>query len=146
MAYMFVHDGLVHRRFPVGPIANVPYLRKVAAAHYVSYTLPSPQSPVPQFSIQESQVFRYCFLNVSPFPSLLSFSFHPFFHILLSPNSVWFFLFLTYIAAPLGQIWWSAVWVIFGSKGGLAFWWISFLFLFVSLSLSSNKNGLQGMY
>lgn len=45
MAYMFVHDGLVHRRFPVGPIANVPYLRKVAAAHYVSYTLPSPQSP-----------------------------------------------------------------------------------------------------
>ncbi|XP_062074410.1 beta-carotene hydroxylase 2, chloroplastic-like [Humulus lupulus] len=33
MAYMFVHDGLVHRRFPVGPIANVPYLRKVAAAH-----------------------------------------------------------------------------------------------------------------
>ncbi|XVF10547.1 hypothetical protein REPUB_Repub07fG0191900 [Reevesia pubescens] len=33
MAYMFVHDGLVHRRFPVGPIANVPYLRKVAVAH-----------------------------------------------------------------------------------------------------------------
>jgi hypothetical protein len=35
MAYMFVHDGLVHRRFPVGPIANVPYLRRVAAAHQV---------------------------------------------------------------------------------------------------------------
>ncbi|EFJ12773.1 hypothetical protein SELMODRAFT_14977, partial [Selaginella moellendorffii] len=33
MAYMFVHDGLVHRRFPVGPIANVPYFQKVAAAH-----------------------------------------------------------------------------------------------------------------
>jgi restriction endonuclease S subunit len=32
---MFVHDGLVHRRFPVGPIANVPYLRRVAAAHQV---------------------------------------------------------------------------------------------------------------
>nr|UGC13065.1 LhBCH2 [Lilium hybrid cultivar] len=32
MAYMFVHDGLVHRRFPVGPIANVPYFRRVAAA------------------------------------------------------------------------------------------------------------------
>ncbi|KAK6925864.1 Fatty acid hydroxylase [Dillenia turbinata] len=29
MAYMFVHDGLVHRRFPVGPIANVPYFRKL---------------------------------------------------------------------------------------------------------------------
>ncbi|KAK6117652.1 hypothetical protein DH2020_048614 [Rehmannia glutinosa] len=33
MAYMFVHDGLVHRRFPVGPIANVPYFRRVASAH-----------------------------------------------------------------------------------------------------------------
>jgi beta-carotene 3-hydroxylase len=32
---MFVHDGLVHRRFPVGPVANVPYLRRVAAAHQV---------------------------------------------------------------------------------------------------------------
>ncbi|KAB2000826.1 hypothetical protein E1A91_D12G263200v1 [Gossypium mustelinum] len=37
MAYMFVHDGLVHRRFPVGPIANVPYLRKVAAAHQIHH-------------------------------------------------------------------------------------------------------------
>lgn len=33
MMYMFVHDGLVHKRFPVGPIANVPYLKRVAAAH-----------------------------------------------------------------------------------------------------------------
>lgn len=32
---MFVHDGLVHKRFPVGPIADVPYFRKVAAAHQV---------------------------------------------------------------------------------------------------------------
>lgn len=38
MAYMFVHDGLVHRRFPVGPIANVPYFRRVAAAHQVYVT------------------------------------------------------------------------------------------------------------
>ncbi|KAF3448603.1 hypothetical protein FNV43_RR09316 [Rhamnella rubrinervis] len=38
MAYMFVHDGLVHRRFPVGPIANVPYLRRVAAAHHLHHT------------------------------------------------------------------------------------------------------------
>ncbi|KAJ4850461.1 Phospholipase A2 crotoxin acid subunit CA [Turnera subulata] len=37
MAYMFVHDGLVHRRFPVGPIANVPYLRRVAAAHQLHH-------------------------------------------------------------------------------------------------------------
>lgn len=36
MAYMFVHDGLVHKRFPVGPIANVPYFRRVAAAHQVN--------------------------------------------------------------------------------------------------------------
>lgn len=39
MAYMFVHDGLVHRRFPVGPIADVPYLQKVAAAHQVLIVL-----------------------------------------------------------------------------------------------------------
>ncbi|KAK9202882.1 hypothetical protein WN943_013135 [Citrus x changshan-huyou] len=38
MAYMFVHDGLVHRRFPVGPIAHVPYLRKVAAAHQLHHS------------------------------------------------------------------------------------------------------------
>ncbi|XP_028801509.1 LOW QUALITY PROTEIN: beta-carotene 3-hydroxylase 1, chloroplastic-like [Neltuma alba] len=38
MAYMFVHDGLVHRRFPVGPIANVPYFRRVAAAHHLHHT------------------------------------------------------------------------------------------------------------
>ncbi|KAK9724675.1 hypothetical protein RND81_05G091400 [Saponaria officinalis] len=38
MAYMFVHDGLVHKRFPVGPIADVPYFRKVAAAHQLHHT------------------------------------------------------------------------------------------------------------
>ncbi|CAI8583361.1 unnamed protein product [Vicia faba] len=38
MAYMFVHDGLVHRRFPVGPIANVPYFRRVAAAHKLHHS------------------------------------------------------------------------------------------------------------
>ncbi|KAM0946876.1 putative beta-carotene 3-hydroxylase [Dioscorea sansibarensis] len=38
MAYMFVHDGLVHRRFPVGPIANVPYFRRVAAAHKIHHS------------------------------------------------------------------------------------------------------------
>ncbi|CAN6461961.1 unnamed protein product [Victoria cruziana] len=37
IAYMFVHDGLVHRRFPVGPIANVPYFRRVAAAHQIHH-------------------------------------------------------------------------------------------------------------
>ncbi|KAL8134627.1 beta-carotene hydroxylase 2, chloroplastic-like [Apium graveolens] len=37
MAYMFVHDGLVHKRFPVGPVANVPYLTKVAAAHQLHH-------------------------------------------------------------------------------------------------------------
>jgi hypothetical protein len=41
MAYMFVHDGLVHRRFPVGPIENVPYFRRVAAAHQVRIRTPS---------------------------------------------------------------------------------------------------------
>ncbi|XP_039046522.1 beta-carotene 3-hydroxylase 1, chloroplastic-like isoform X3 [Hibiscus syriacus] len=38
MAYMFVHDGLVHKRFQVGPIANVPYFRKVAAAHQLHHS------------------------------------------------------------------------------------------------------------
>nr|C3VEQ1.1 RecName: Full=Beta-carotene 3-hydroxylase, chloroplastic; Short=OgHYB; AltName: Full=Beta-carotene hydroxylase; Flags: Precursor [Oncidium hybrid cultivar]ACP27626.1 beta-carotene hydroxylase [Oncidium hybrid cultivar] len=37
MAYMFVHDGLVHRRFPVGPIATVPYFQWVAAAHQIHH-------------------------------------------------------------------------------------------------------------
>ncbi|KAH7297983.1 hypothetical protein KP509_25G022000 [Ceratopteris richardii] len=37
MAYMFVHDGLVHRRFPVGPLADVPYFQKVAAAHQLHH-------------------------------------------------------------------------------------------------------------
>lgn len=38
MLYMFVHDGLVHRRFPVGPIADVPYLQRIAAAHQLHHT------------------------------------------------------------------------------------------------------------
>nr|QYY49458.1 beta-carotene hydroxylase 1 [Nasturtium officinale] len=38
IAYMFVHDGLVHKRFPVGPIADVPYFRRVAAAHQLHHT------------------------------------------------------------------------------------------------------------
>ena len=37
MLYMFVHDGLVHRRFAVGPIGEVPYLKRVAAAHQVHH-------------------------------------------------------------------------------------------------------------
>lgn len=38
MAYMFVHDGMVHKRFPVGPIGDVPYLRKIAAAHKIHHS------------------------------------------------------------------------------------------------------------
>ncbi|KAF5184475.1 Beta-carotene hydroxylase 1 protein [Thalictrum thalictroides] len=38
MAYIFVHNGLVHRRFPVGSIANIPYLRRVAAAHRIHHS------------------------------------------------------------------------------------------------------------
>jgi sterol desaturase/sphingolipid hydroxylase (fatty acid hydroxylase superfamily) len=36
--YMFVHDGMVHKRFPVGPIGDVPYLRKIAAAHKIHHS------------------------------------------------------------------------------------------------------------
>jgi len=38
MAYMFVHDGLVHKRFPVGPIAEVPYLKKIAMGHKLHHS------------------------------------------------------------------------------------------------------------
>jgi beta-carotene 3-hydroxylase len=37
MSYMFIHDGLVHRRFPVGPI-DVPYLKRVAIAHKLHHS------------------------------------------------------------------------------------------------------------
>lgn len=36
--YMFVHDGLVHKRFPVGPIAELPYLKRVAVAHKLHHS------------------------------------------------------------------------------------------------------------
>ena len=35
---MFIHDGLVHRRFPVGPIADVPALRRIALAHQLHHS------------------------------------------------------------------------------------------------------------
>lgn len=38
ISYMFVHDGLVHRRFPVGPIANNPTLRRIALAHQLHHS------------------------------------------------------------------------------------------------------------
>lgn len=38
MSYMFVHDGLVHKRFPVGPLEQVPYFRKVAVAHKLHHS------------------------------------------------------------------------------------------------------------
>lgn len=57
MAYMFVHDGLVHRRFPVGPIADVPYLQKVAAAHTVGFG--SPKSAFPRCYSFNSSNFSF---------------------------------------------------------------------------------------
>lgn len=36
--YMFVHDGLVHRRFPVGPIAQLPLMKKLAVAHQLHHS------------------------------------------------------------------------------------------------------------
>ena len=56
MAYMFVHDGLVHRRFPVGPIANVPYFRRVAAAHKVR-TDDGDERPASDLSLTTSSSF-----------------------------------------------------------------------------------------
>jgi len=36
--YMFVHDGLVHRRFPTGPIARLPYAKRLVAAHRLHHS------------------------------------------------------------------------------------------------------------
>lgn len=38
ISYMFVHDGLVHKRFPVGPIARLPAMRRVVAAHKLHHS------------------------------------------------------------------------------------------------------------
>jgi beta-carotene 3-hydroxylase len=38
VSYMFVHDGLVHKRFAVGPLADVPELRRIAIAHQIHHT------------------------------------------------------------------------------------------------------------
>ena len=32
-AYMVIHDGVAHRRFPTGPLRRVPWIRRVADAH-----------------------------------------------------------------------------------------------------------------
>ena len=37
LAYLVVHDGLVHERLPVPWLARVPYLRAVARAHRVHH-------------------------------------------------------------------------------------------------------------
>jgi beta-carotene 3-hydroxylase len=37
LAYVVVHDGLVHRRLPVAWLARVPYLRDVARAHRIHH-------------------------------------------------------------------------------------------------------------
>eukprot|EP00877_Chromochloris_zofingiensis_P007735 jgi/Chrzof1/3214/Cz12g16080.t1_CHYB[v5.2] len=36
--YMFIHDGLVHKRFPVGPIAQMPAMKRVAIAHKLHHS------------------------------------------------------------------------------------------------------------
>ncbi|KAF6162182.1 hypothetical protein GIB67_008311, partial [Kingdonia uniflora] len=38
MAYVFVHDGLIHGRFSVGPIADIQYFQTVAAAHKIHHS------------------------------------------------------------------------------------------------------------
>uniref|UniRef100_A0A7S0S1S3 beta-carotene 3-hydroxylase n=1 Tax=Chlamydomonas leiostraca TaxID=1034604 RepID=A0A7S0S1S3_9CHLO len=36
--YMFVHDGLVHRRFPTGPVGDLPYMKRIAVAHQLHHS------------------------------------------------------------------------------------------------------------
>ena len=38
IAYMYVHDGMVHKRFPTGPLGKLPFLRKIAAGHTIHHT------------------------------------------------------------------------------------------------------------
>jgi len=38
IAYMYVHDGLVHKRFPTGPLGKLPLLKKIAAGHTIHHT------------------------------------------------------------------------------------------------------------
>nr|UAW09502.1 beta-carotene hydroxylase [Haematococcus lacustris] len=38
MAYMFIHDGLVHRRFPTGPISDLPYMKRLTVAHQIHHS------------------------------------------------------------------------------------------------------------
>jgi beta-carotene 3-hydroxylase len=33
-----VHDGLVHRRFPVGPIADLPAMKRIVVAHQLHHS------------------------------------------------------------------------------------------------------------
>lgn len=46
-SYMFVHDGLVHNRFPVGPIADLPAMQRVVAAHKLHHRRASWRASVP---------------------------------------------------------------------------------------------------
>lgn len=38
ISYMFVHDGMVHRRFPTGPVGDLPYMKRVVAAHRLHHS------------------------------------------------------------------------------------------------------------
>lgn len=38
IAYMFIHDGMVHKRFPTGPIAEWPMLKRMAVAHQLHHS------------------------------------------------------------------------------------------------------------
>ncbi|EEH60848.1 beta-carotene hydroxylase [Micromonas pusilla CCMP1545] len=38
IAYMYVHDGMVHKRFPTGPLGKNKYLRQIAAGHTIHHT------------------------------------------------------------------------------------------------------------
>ena len=38
IAYMYVHDGMVHKRFPTGPLGKLPWLRRVASGHTIHHT------------------------------------------------------------------------------------------------------------
>jgi hypothetical protein len=70
IAYMFVHDGLVHKRFPTGPIAELPYMKRVTVAHKLHHSekyngVPWGLFLGPQVTARTLLRLRICFAQMS---------------------------------------------------------------------------------
>eukprot|EP00798_Chlamydomonas_sp_ICE-L_P003844 gene3844-13906_t len=73
--YMFVHDGLVHRRFPVGPIAELPVMKKLAVAHKLHHSVKYDGAPWGMFlALQELEPIPGAMKEVERMAAELDFS------------------------------------------------------------------------